>query len=80
MPDRGVGTTGRFLVGKAAPNLVDPDRMSADDRLGEVVCLLAAGFLRYRSARAVDGGEEDLDFLRTSSEVCHKPQSEGESL
>jgi len=80
MPDRGVGTTGCFPVGKAAPNRVDPERMPADERLQEVASLLAAGFLRYRSARAVDGGEKDLDFLRTSSEVYRKPQSEGESL
>ncbi len=57
-----------------------PDRMGADERLQEVISLLAVGFLRSRATRAVDGGEKDLDVLRTSSEVCHEPQSEGESL
>ena len=61
-------------------NALHPDQMPADDRLREVASLLAAGFLRHWAARAVDGGEKGLDVLRTSSEVCDEPQSEGESL
>ena len=54
--------------------------MSATERLAEVAALLAAGFLRYWRREAVDGGEKDLAILRTSSEVCPEPTSEGESL
>jgi len=79
MPERGVGTSGRFPVGKAAPNRTDPEQMSALERLQEVGALLAAGFLRSRPGFASDQGERALDFLRTSSEVCAKPSSEGES-
>jgi hypothetical protein len=61
-------------------NALHPDQMPPDDRLREVASLLAAGFLRHWAARAVDGGEKGLDVLRTSSEVCPKPTSEGESL
>jgi hypothetical protein len=57
-----------------------PDRMPADERLRETISLLAAGFLRSRAGRAVDGGEKDLDVLRTPSDVCPEPRSEGESL
>jgi hypothetical protein len=57
-----------------------PDQTPANERLREVISLLAAGFLRSRAGRAVDAGEKDLDVLRTSSEVCVEPQSEGESL
>jgi hypothetical protein len=60
-----------------APSRADPGRMSADERLREVISLLAAGFLR---SRAVDAGEKDLDVLRTPSDVCPEPRSEGESL
>jgi hypothetical protein len=70
----------RPMVRRAQPGQSDPGLMSADVRLQEVVSLLARGFLRSRLARAVDGGEKDLDVLRTSSEVCVEPQSEGESL
>ena len=80
MPDRGVGTSGRFQAREAGPNRIDPERMSATGRLHEVASLLAVGFLRYWAARSVDGREKDLAILRTSSEVCHEPQSEGESL
>jgi hypothetical protein len=59
---------------------VDPDQLSPDERIQEVASLLAAGFLRYWLKKAVDGGEKDLAILRTSSEVCPKPTSEGESL
>ncbi|MGD0111435.1 MAG: hypothetical protein ABSD48_06195 [Armatimonadota bacterium] len=61
-------------------NALHPDQLSPDDRLQEVASLLAVGFLRYWRREAVDGGEKGLDVLRTSSEVCDEPQSEGESL
>ncbi len=69
---------GRRLL--ASPGLVDPNQMPSDERLQEVISHLARGFLRSRFARAVDGGEKDLDVLRTSSEVCPEPTSEGESV
>jgi hypothetical protein len=72
-------------AGAAGPPAVlhrvaDPNQMSADKRLREVISLLAAGFLRSRATRAVDAGEKGLDVLRTPSDVCSEPQSEGESL
>jgi hypothetical protein len=63
-------------VGKA----LDPDQLTPDERIHEVASLLAAGFVRHWLHRAVDAGEKDLAILRTSSEVCDEPQSEGESL
>ena len=62
----------------AAPSAVPPAQASPGARLQEVASLLARGFLRSRGTRAVDGREKDLDVLRTSSDVCHEPQSEGE--
>jgi hypothetical protein len=47
-----------------------PDRMAANQRLREVISLLAAGFLRSRATHTVDGGEKDLDVPRTPSDVC----------
>ena len=61
-------------------NGLDPEHMPADARLREVASILAAGFLRYWRKRCPVFGEKDLDVLRTSSEVCPKPRSEGESL
>ena len=61
-------------------NALCPDQISADQRLHEVASLVAAGFLRYWRKKAAPGPEKDLDVLRTSSDVCAKPQSEGESL
>jgi hypothetical protein len=61
-------------------NSLNPDQLSPDNRLQEVASVLAVGFLRYWRREAVDGGEKDLAIPRTSSEVCPKPTSEGESL
>jgi len=76
-------------------SFVDPDQLSPDKRLRELSSLLAVAFLRHWLKKAprpegrdggpkglatVDGGEKGLDVLRTSSEVCDGPQSEGESL
>ena len=79
-PDTQSGTTGVTRVPFASPGALSPHLLSADARLQEVASLLAAGFLRHWRRRAPDFGEKDLDVLRTSSEVCPKPQSEGESL
>jgi len=80
MSELGLGTAGRSNMREAAPDLLDPERIPADDRLQEIASLLARGFVRYWRREAVDGGEKDLAILRTSSEVCDEPQSEGESL
>ena len=61
-------------------NALSPEQMSPDKRLRELSSLLAVAFLRHWLKKAVDGGEKGLDVLRTSSEVCDEPQSEGESL
>jgi len=60
-------------------NAVDPEQMPADQRLQEVVSLLSAGFLRYWLRKTVDGGEHGLAILRTSSDSCVEPKSEGET-
>ena len=68
-------------------NALDPEQMSAEQRLQEVVSLLSAGFLRYWLRKAVDGGEtcppavwrDGLAILRTSSDSCVEPKSEGET-
>jgi hypothetical protein len=73
-------TRGRLTSRGAVAQCLHPDQMPADARLQEVISLLARGFLRSRAARAVDGGEKDLDVLRTPSDVCPEPRSEGESL
>ena len=62
------------------PSRLDPDLMAARDRIQEISSLLAAGVLRHWLKTAVDGGEKDLAILRTSSEVCVKPTSEGENV
>jgi len=80
MRERGAGTIGRYQMREAASNRVDPERISPDDRLRELSSLLAAGFLRHWLKKAVDGGEKGLAILRTPSEVCARPTSEGESL
>lgn len=58
-------------------NALDPELLSPEERLAEVGALLALGLLRGR-LRAAGRREKDLDFLRTSSDVCPKPSSEGE--
>jgi hypothetical protein len=83
MRERGAGTIGRYQMREAASNRVDPERISPDDRLRELSSLLAAGFLRHwlhKAARAADDREKGLAILRTPSEVCAKPTSEGESV
>ena len=79
MPEPGVATASRFQVRQVAPNGVDPQHMSATERIHEVTTLLTVGFLRYWQTRAPDGREKGLDVLRTSSDVCPKPSSEGEN-
>ena len=61
-------------------NTVDPELMTAKERLTEVASLLALGFLRYWLRKAADGRENGLAIPRTSSDECPKPKSEGESL
>jgi hypothetical protein len=61
-------------------NALNPEQMPPAARLRELTSLLAAGFLRNWLKKAADDGEKCLAILRTSSEVCPKPSSEGESL
>ena len=52
-------------------NALDPDRMSAEERLREVGEILAAGLLRLRARRReaqdADTGELSLDFTARQS-------------
>ena len=67
-------------------NPLDPDLMTASERLAEVTSLLARGILRYRfkaaDARkpALSGAEgKPLDVLRASSHSCIETTSEVET-
>jgi len=50
----------------ARPNALDPNRMTADERLTEVADILAVGLIRLRSPKSsglsVDRGDSCLDF------------------
>ena len=52
-------------------NALDPDRMTADERLREVGEILAAGLIRLRprrrERRAADTGEFSVDFTARQS-------------
>ena len=74
MPERGVGTAGRFRRHKSGPNALDPELLSPHERLAEVGALLALGLLRWR-LRAAGRREKDLDSIRPSSDSCLKPSS-----
>ena len=63
-------------------NGVDPDHMTADERLGETARILAVGLLRFRAKRA---GEKPLKTERVSLDIPSvkrlygpKPQPNGE--
>jgi hypothetical protein len=63
-------------VSLAAPNGLDPARMSADERLAEVAEILAAGLLRLRERRRAESGnrrESSLDFPARQS--VHGPRA-----
>jgi hypothetical protein len=59
-------------------NQLDPDLMTASERLGEVTSLLARGILRYRF-KAADARKKPLDVLRASSHSCVETTSEVET-
>ena len=52
-------------------NALDPDRMTADERLREVGEILASGLIRLRARRrelrAADTGDVSLDFTARQS-------------
>lgn len=79
MPERGVGTATCLNWRKTPSSPLLPERMAAKERLHEVASLLATGFLRHWLRKAPDGRENGLDVLRTPSDVCPRPSSEGES-
>ena len=60
-------------------NALDPNRMTADERLREVGEILAAGLIRLRTrqreAQAADTGELSLDF--TAGQSVHGRTSRG---
>jgi hypothetical protein len=57
-------------------NPLDPEVMSAAERLEEAAALLARGILRRR-LRTADGRKKPLDVLREARDECVEPQSEG---
>ncbi|NQU45353.1 hypothetical protein HQ520_18895 [bacterium] len=63
-------------------NALDPERMTADERLDEVADILAAGFLRLRKHESAnnssDFGDFPLDFPAPQSAHGSDPRQGGE--
>jgi hypothetical protein len=66
----------------AGPNGLDPQRMTPDERLGEVADILARGILRLRArklgtltALSADQGDRRLDFPPDQRTVSHDSYS-----
>ena len=63
-------------------NALDPERMTADERLDEVAEILAAGFLRLRKRESTnnssDFGDFPLDFPGHQSVPGPDPRQNGE--
>ena len=76
MPERSVGTAGRFRGSNTGMNAVDPELLSLDERLAEVGALLAVGLLRGR-LRAAERREKHLAIPATLSDSCPKLSSGG---
>ena len=76
MPERSVGTAGRFRGSNTGLNAVDPELMPPYERLAEVGALLAVGLLRRR-LRESGPREKHLAIPRPSSDSCPKPSSGG---
>ena len=68
----------RYRSTLLGPNRRSAAQMSTSARLKEVASLLAVGLLRHWLKCSSDGREKGLDVLRTSSDVCPQPSSEGE--
>ena len=79
MADMGGDTIGRPKGARSRLNCVPVAQVPASARLKETASLLALGFVRWWLRKAPDGRENGLDVLRTSSDECPKPSSEGES-
>ena len=63
-------------------NALDPERMTADERLDEVADILVAGFLRLRNRESAnnsnDFGDFPLDFPTHQSVSGSDPRQGGE--
>jgi len=59
-------------------NPLDPDLMTAPERLSEVASLLARGIMRHR-LRAADERKKDLDVLAEARDECVETRSEVET-
>ena len=63
-------------------NALDPERMTADERLDEVADILAAGFLRLHSHELTNNsnafGDFPLDFSALQSAHGRDPRQGGE--
>ena len=64
------------------PNALDPDRMTADERLDEMADILAAGFLRLPKRESANNSSEfgdfPLDFPASQSVPGPDPRQSGE--
>lgn len=79
MADMGGDTIGPQKGARSRLNCVSVAQLPASTRLRETASLLAVGFLRHWLRHSSDGGEKGLDVLRTSSDSCAEPTSEGET-
>jgi hypothetical protein len=63
-------------------NALDPERMTADERLDEVADILAVGFLRLRKRKSANNSNEfgdfPLDFPAHQSVPGFDPRQGGE--
>jgi hypothetical protein len=68
----------------AGPNAIDPNRMTAAERLAEVAEIVAAGLVRFRSRQSsrlsADSGESSLHFMpaESGSVPCTETVGRGE--
>ncbi len=64
------------------PNALDPDRMTADERLDEAAEILVAGYLRMRAKKSAnntnDFGDITLDLTGHQSVHGSDPRQGGE--
>jgi len=77
MAEERLDTLGCLKGANSAPNPLDPDLLTARERVAEVASLLARGFLRSR-LRSARKCQRDLAIPAEPSDSCLKPKSAGE--
>jgi len=77
MAEAGMDTLRCPKAGNAAPNPLDPQLLTAQERLAEVASLLAWGFLR-QWLRTAKRREKPLAIPGEPSDSCSKPRPQRE--